>query len=121
MKRLLFAVAFLLILPHPCRSEEGIRVVSWPSAATVAGAAAISIVSVSTKPVTLAVERSGRLKIVLFNEKETLYVKAGPGASTTDYTWRMAAATPLDITAYSGIVTAVLGVVGPTNVHVTDF
>ena len=32
-----------------------------------------------------------------------------------------AAATPLDITTYTGPITAILGVVGPTTVHVTDF
>lgn len=114
-------VVFVLFLAIPSWAVEGIRVVSWPTPAVAVGAAAVKTVSVSSATVTLLPDRTGRLKVTLFNEKETLYIKAGPGASITDYTWRVAAATPLDITTYTGTLTAVLGVVGPTIVHVSDF
>ena len=110
-----------LALAIPCMADDGIRVVSWPTPPTSAATASVGTISVSSSTVTLAPARTGRLKVTLFNEKETLYIKAGAGASITDYTWRMAAATSLDILVYSGPLTAVLGVVGPTTVHVSDF
>lgn len=112
----------LLVLARTCAAADGgIRVISWPTPPVSAATAAVKTVSVSSVTVTLLADRSSRLKVTLFNEKETLYIKAGLGASTTDYTWRMTAATPLDIITYSGPITAVLGVVGPTIVHISDF
>src|SRR5260221_9570780 len=108
MKRFLLIV---LLASSSFAEEGGIRVVSWPSAPVSAQVATVSVVSVSNAgAVTLLAARSGRLKIILFNEKEALYIKAGAGATITDYSWKIAAATPLEINAYSGVLTAVLGV-----------
>ncbi len=96
---------------------------NWPDAypQPVAASATLTTVTVSTTSVILLPARTGRLKVTLYNEKETLYLRAGVGASSMTYTWRMGAATPLDIGAYTGPISAALGVVGPTIVHVSDF
>lgn len=102
-------------------TEDGIRIVSWPTVSVSNSSSTVKTVSVSSATVTLLAARAGRLKVSVFNEKETLYIKAGTNASLTDYSWRVPAATSLDITAYTGALTAILGVVGPTIVHVSDF
>jgi hypothetical protein len=121
LRKLIFIVLAFLAAQPIAAADGGIRVISWPTPPVSATSAAVKAVSVSSATVTLLSDRTARLKVTLFNEKETLYIKAGLGASITDYTWRMAAATSLDITTYTGPLTAVLGVVGPTTVHVTDF
>lgn len=83
MKKIALA---LLFLGTVALADEGIRVVSWPVAPTSATKAIISTTSVSNVAVTLLAARSGRLRVVLFNEKETIYIKAGTGATINDYT-----------------------------------
>lgn len=70
--------------------------------------------------VTLLASRAARIRGVIFNESGTLFVKAGSTASSSDYTWRLTANTELDITDYTGIVTAIKSS-GTSNVQATDF
>jgi hypothetical protein len=70
--------------------------------------------------VTLLASRAARIRAVIFNESGTLFVKAGSTASSTDYTWRLTANTELDVTDYTGILTAIKSS-GTSNVQATDF
>ncbi len=122
MKSILLALALLApIAIAEDAQPTGMKIVNFPYTQTTVAGASVAIVTVSSTPIMLLPARLGRLKVILFNEKETLYVKAGAGASISDYTWRVPAATSLEITAYVGALTGVLGVVGPTTVHVSDF
>lgn len=71
--------------------------------------------------ITLLTARPARIKAILFNDNNTLYIKAGTGASNADYTWRAPANTQIDVTNYTGVITAILNTAGPGTVHVTDF
>jgi hypothetical protein len=82
--------------------------------------ATVTRVAVSTSVVTLLSARAARQQVVVFNEAGTLFVKAGATASSTDYTWRLTANAELDISGYTGIITAIKAS-GATNAQVSDF
>lgn len=82
--------------------------------------ATVTTVTVGPVVVTLLASRAARLLAVIFNETGTLYIKAGSAASSTDYTWRLTANTELDISHYTGIVTATKAS-GTSTCQVTDF
>ena len=91
--------------------------------ATTQGSAATATITraaVTTAVSTLLAARAARLAVVIFNEAGTLFVKAGAGCSATDYTWRLTANTELDISGYTGILTAVKAS-GASSAQVTDF
>jgi len=81
---------------------------------------AVTPITVSTTVATLLAARAERILAVIFNETGTLFVKAGTGASASSFTWRLTANTELDITDYTGIVTAVKAT-GTSTCLVTDF
>jgi hypothetical protein len=82
--------------------------------------AAVTPVVVSPTVATLVASRAERVRVVIWNETGTLYVKAGSGASSSSYTWRLTANVELDITDYTGIVTATKAT-GTSTCLVTDF
>jgi len=82
------------------------------------GTATVTSNSVGTSAVTLATSNSARIKIVIFNEAGTLYVKLGSAASSTDYSYRLTANTTLEVDTYYGVITAAKQS-GTTNVQVT--
>ncbi len=121
MKKPVFLALFLL--NGLVRADDGgIRVVSWPTPPASVATSTVSALSVSnTGVVTLLPARAGRLKAILFNDNNTLYIKAGSGATNNDYTWRAPANTEIDVTNYTGPITAILNTAGPGTCHVSDF
>lgn len=93
---------------------------SIPAAVATATVSSFSVTN-GSGAITLLPSRPARIKAILFNDNNTLYIKAGSGASNADYTWRAPANTQIDVTNYTGIVTAILNTAGPGTVHVTDF
>lgn len=88
--------------------------------AMVAGTPTVSRVSVGpVTPVTLAAADPLRTHVIIHNETGTLFVKLGPTASSTDYTYRLVANSLLDIDFnQDAAVTAIKGA-GTTDVQVT--
>lgn len=122
MRTFLCILFTLSIVPFSVSGEDGIRVVSWPAPPVATFTATVTAISVSNSGVvTLLSARPSRLKAILFNDNNTLYIKAGPGASNADYTWRAPANTEIDVTNYTGVITAILNTAGPGTVHVSDF
>ena len=112
----------IILLSAWALADDGIRVVSWPTPPAAVAIATVTNLSVSnTGVVTLLAARPGRLKAILFNDNNTLYIKAGANASNADYTWRAPANTEIDVTNYTGVITAILNTAGPGTCHVTDF
>jgi hypothetical protein len=95
-----------------------VAVSSLPS--TAVATATVIPVTVSTTVATLLTSNAARTLAVIWNETGTLFVKAGSGATSSSYTWRLTANTELDITDYTGIVTAVKAT-GTSTCLVTDF
>lgn len=80
-----------------------------PVAVTQGGnaSAAVSRVTVSTTVATLKTSNSARIRLIIYNETGTLFVKYGSAATDTDYTTRLTANTVLEIVGYTGIVTGI--------------
>lgn len=57
--------------------------------------------------VTLSNSNAARVKLIAFNETGTLYVKLGSSASNSSYSYKITGGATLEITQYSGIVTAI--------------
>jgi hypothetical protein len=95
-----------------------VAVSSLPS--TAVATAAVTPVTVSTTVATLLTSNAARTLAVIWNETGTLFVKAGSGATSSSYTWRLTANTELDIVSYTGIVTAIKAT-GTSTCLVTDF
>ncbi len=91
-----------------------------PDAVAIATVSSFSVTN-SGGAILLLPSRPSRIKAILFNDNNTLYIKAGIGASNADYTWRAPANTEIDVTNYTGPITAILNTAGPGTVHVTDF
>lgn len=89
------------------------------STPTVTGTATVTSVSVSTTVATLQAANAARLKLLVFNEAGTLFVKLGSAATSADYTFRLTANTTLEIDTYTGIVTAIKAS-GTSNAQVTE-
>ncbi len=87
--------------------------------ATSIGTSTVTLVSVSPSGATLAANNSTRIKLIVFNETGTLYLKLGTGSSSSSYTYRMTANETREITGYSGPVSASKAS-GTTNVLVTE-
>jgi hypothetical protein len=82
--------------------------------------ATVTRVAVSTTVATLLAARPARQAAVIFNESGILFVKAGSAATITDYTWRLTANAELDVSGYTGIITAIKST-GASSAQVTDF
>ena len=70
---------------------------------------------------TLVPARDGRLKVIIYSEGGPCYVNAGGGASVNQYTWLMQAGDYVEVTGYTGAITARGFNPGTFNVSVTDF
>jgi len=69
--------------------------------------ATVSRIAVNnTGAVTLSASNSAKIKVIIYNEGGTLYVKFGTAASSTDFTYVMTVDSTLEITEYYGIITA---------------
>lgn len=86
---------------------------------TSAAVASVTSVSVSTTVATLKAANAARLKLIVFNEAGTLFVKLGSAASSSDYSFRLTANTTLEIDEYTGIVTGTKAA-GTSNAQVTE-
>lgn len=79
----------------------------------------VTLFNIGTSAVTVAASNPVRLRVKIWNETGTLYVKEGAGASATNYTYRLVANTQAIIDeSYTGIVTAIKQT-GTTAVLVT--
>ena len=84
-----------------------------------AATATVTSVSVSTTVATLASANASRLKLIVHNEAGTLFVKLGSAATSASYTYRLVANTLLEITSYTGEVSAIKAS-GTSNALVTE-
>lgn len=69
-----------------------------------------TVTAVSVNPssaVTLAASNANRVKLIVHNEAGVLFVKLGTAASTSLYSYRMTAGATLELTQYTGEVTAI--------------
>ena len=83
-----------------------VSVSNFPGAAV--STATVTNTSVgSGAAVTLAASNAARVKLIVVNEAGTLFVKLGTVASSTSYSYRLVAGTNLEITSYTGTVTAI--------------
>lgn len=73
---------------------------------SVASATVTSVV-VSPTVATLAASNASRLKLIIHNENGVLFVKLGTAASSTSYSYRLTQNTVLELTQYTGEVTAI--------------
>ena len=84
------------------------------------GLATVTRVAVNnTAAVTLTASNSAKIKVIIFNEGGTLYVKLGSTAASTDYSYVMTTDSTLEISEYYGIITARKNS-GSTFVQVTE-
>jgi hypothetical protein len=82
--------------------------------------ATVTAVSVTAAvAASLAASNVNRVKLVVFNETGTLFVKLGSSASTALYSYKITAGATLEIGQYTGIVSAIK-LSGTSNVLVTD-
>lgn len=70
-------------------------------------------------PVVLALGDKVRNAAIIHSNTNTLYVKCGYGASDMDYTYKLTRNSTLEITGYSGVLTA-RAAGGSTYVRVTE-
>jgi hypothetical protein len=89
------------------------------TAPSSAATATVTSVSVSPTVATLAASNASRLKLIVHNESGTLFVKLGTGATSASYSYRLVANTNLEITQYTGEVTAIKAT-GTSNALVTE-
>jgi hypothetical protein len=84
--------------------------------------ATATVLPVTVSPIvaTLLATNPARILAVIWNETGTLYVKAGTGASSSSYTWRLTANTELDVENYTGAITATKAS-GTSTCLVTEF
>lgn len=81
--------------------------------------ATVSRVAVSTTVATLAASNPNRKSLLIHNEQGTLYVKFGSGATSIDYTLLLTQKGLVEITNYTGEVTAIKDN-GTTSAQVTE-
>lgn len=89
------------------------------SVGSAASTATVTNISVGGSSVTLSASNAAKTKVIVHNETGTLFVKLGSAASSTSYSYRLTANTLLEITDYTGIVTAIKAT-GNTPVLVTE-
>jgi hypothetical protein len=68
---------------------------------------------------TLSASNAAKIKVIIYNEGGTLYVKFGATASSTDFTYVMTVDSTLEVSEYYGIITARKSS-GTTFVDVTE-
>lgn len=81
-----------------------------------------TVAAVSVTPsaaATLASSNVNRVKLIVFNETGTLFVKLGTAASLSLYSYKLTAGATLEIEQYSGAVTAIKQS-GTSNALVTE-
>jgi hypothetical protein len=105
-------------------TDTQLRATPVPISGTVsigAASAIATVTSVTVSPVvaTLSVSNVAKTKVIVHNETGTLFVKLGSGASSSSYSYRLTANTVLEISGYTGIVTATK-VSGTTDALVTE-
>lgn len=69
--------------------------------------AVVTNVATSASTVTLASANPSRVKLIITTDAGVTYVKLGTGASLSSYTYRLPLNTTLEITQYTGDVTAI--------------
>ena len=94
-----------------------VSVSNFPGASVAA--ATVTSVSVSPTVATLAASNPSRVKLIVHNEGGTLFVKLGSAATASSYSYRLIANSTLEITAYTGAVTAIKQT-GTSNALVTE-
>jgi uncharacterized protein with WD repeat len=100
-------------------TDAQLRATPVPVTQGSAASATITNVGVSTTVATLAAANASRIKLYIVNEAGTLLVKLGAAASNTSYSLRINAGANLEITGYTGIVTAIK-VSGSSSALVTE-
>lgn len=93
-------------------TDAELRATPVPISGTVSIGAASSTatvtnVSVSTTVATLSASNAAKTKVIIHNENGTLFVKLGSGATAASYTYRLVANTVVEISGYTGIITAI--------------
>jgi len=84
------------------------------------GLATVSRISVgNTVAVTLSLSNSAKTQVIIYNEGGTLFVKFGPSASSTSFTFTMTPDSVLEVNGYFGLITA-RKLSGTTFVDVTE-
>jgi len=82
--------------------------------------ATVSRISVTnTVASTLSASNAAKIKVIIYNEGGTLYVKFGATASSTDFTYVMTVDSTLEVSEYYGVITA-RKASGTTFVDVTE-
>lgn len=84
--------------------DGSVSVSNFPGASV--STAIVTAVSVSPTVATLSASTPSRVKLIIHNEMGTLFVKLGSDASSSSYSYRLTSNTTLEITQYTGIVTA---------------
>jgi hypothetical protein len=88
-------------------TDAQLRATPVPVTSGTAAVATVTNVAVSAVVATLAASNASRLKLIVHNESGTLFVKLGTAATSVSYTYRLVANTLLEITGYTGAVTAI--------------
>jgi hypothetical protein len=94
-----------------------VAVSNFPGGSTAL--ATVTQVSVGTSPVTVSVSNAAKVRVIIYNETGTLFVKLGTGASASSYSYRLTANSLTEIDTYTGAISAVKAS-GTTNVLVTE-
>lgn len=91
--------------PIVIASDQSAIPVTFTSTPTIL--ATTTSVSVSTTVATLSASNTAKVKVIVYNEAGTLFVKLGSGATSASYGYRLTANSTLEIDGYAGIVTAI--------------
>ncbi len=88
---------------------------------TVGGTAVATVtnISVGTSSTTLSASNAAKLKVVVYNEQGTLFVKLGTTASSTSFSYKLTAGAVAEISGYTGVIEAIKQS-GTTAVLVTE-
>jgi hypothetical protein len=86
---------------------------------SVSTAAVTSVAVNPSTAVTLAASNPARVKLIVHNEAGTLFVKLGTLATTSSYSYRLTANATLELTQYTGDVTAIK-LTGTSSALVTE-
>jgi hypothetical protein len=100
--------AVALDIRHLTAGTDSVSVSGTVSTSTASSASAtVTNTSVGPTVVTLLAANASRIKAIIHNESGTLYVKFGSGATFASYTYRLVANTVLEISQYTGSITAI--------------
>lgn len=81
--------------------------------------ATVTNVSVGTSSTTLSASNSGKVRVIIYNETGTLFIKLGTTASSSSYSYKVGASTVTEIVGYTGLISGIKGS-GTTAVLVTE-